>query len=91
MDNLGPRLNALYESLADFKPNDDLSPQVGTVFNALLQAAKTERPDDSVLSAIAPVDIEMGQVFMNAGSMRTTVQQILAALGTTGRRGPSLA
>jgi hypothetical protein len=96
MDDLAKRLRDFEESLSNFKAESCPSWQTGEIFNALLEAAKEEFPDDPVVQAISPaqqgtnVPGVMGRATsrMDVGSMRAAVKQMV---GITGGRRPSVA
>ncbi len=76
------RLVELYESLGEFDTDQAAPSNVGTVYNALLEQAKAERPADPVVVALDPVPISSGSEFadITCGALRTVVQQLTSAL-----------
>ena len=76
------RLVELYESLAEFDTDQTAPAATGTVYNALLGDAKSERPSDSVVAALEPVAISSGSEFadITCGALRTATQQLISAL-----------
>ena len=76
------RLVELYESLAEFDTDQAAPSNVGTVYNALLEQAKVERPTDPVVAALDPVPVSSGSEFadITCGALRTVVQQVISAL-----------
>jgi hypothetical protein len=76
------RLVELYESLGEFDTDQTAPSNVGTVYNALLEQVKVERPADPVVTALDPVSISSGSEFadITCGALRTVVQQLISAL-----------
>jgi hypothetical protein len=72
----------LYGSLAEFDTDQAAPSSVGTVFNALLGQAKTEKPGEPVIAALEPVVLSSGSEFadITCGALRTVVQQLIIAL-----------
>jgi hypothetical protein len=77
--DLESRLVTLWNSLGEFKPEDNASWQLGQIFNALVEEAKKEHGNDPVLSVIEPVQpLSMGSgSTANCGTLRASVDQIL--------------
>jgi hypothetical protein len=75
------RLVELYESLAEFDTDQASPANVGTVYNALLEQTKAERPTDPVVAALNPVPVSSGSEFadITCGALRTVVQQLISA------------
>jgi hypothetical protein len=82
MDDLQTRLEELYASLAEFDTDQAAPSSVGTVFNALLEEAKAEKPADPVVTALQPVPISSASEFadITCGALRTVIQQVLTAV-----------
>jgi hypothetical protein len=76
------RLIELYESLAEFDTDQAAPASVGTVFNALLEQTKAEKPVDPVVAALEPVTTTSGSEFadITCGALRTVIQQLISAL-----------
>ncbi len=89
MDDLAKRLRGFDGSLKDFKAETYPSWQTAQIFNALLEAAKQQFPDDPVVQAISPAECGttapglMGKDVskMDVGSMRAAVRQIRELAG----------
>lgn len=76
------RLTELFESLSEFSTDQTAPSSVGTVYNALLEQAKVEKPGDPVVAALDPVPISSGSEFadITCGALRTVIQQLISAL-----------
>jgi hypothetical protein len=82
------RLQALNQSLADFKPNEYVAWTLAVVYNTLLEAVKQEHPDDPVIAVLEPAtraviiaDVEGPDSTVQVGTMRGEIAQVLAAIG----------
>ncbi len=84
MENLAQRISDLYESLEEFKANQNPSATLAGVYNGLLAAAKEQLPEDPIVQAAKSTPTQMGRCLDNAGAMRAVLQQILSAMGETG-------
>jgi len=69
------RVRHLYNDLDKHTATADVGPHVTVVYNAILQGAKDDRPDDPILSALDPLDSPT-----DAQTLRVLVGQITAAL-----------
>jgi hypothetical protein len=86
--DLAARIIQFDNSLGEFKAETYPSWQSGEIFNALLNAAKEQFPDDPVIQAVSPADEGvtapgvMGKKIarMDIGSMRAALNQIASAL-----------
>jgi hypothetical protein len=74
------RLITLDNSLSPLDQKDIAQWSVATLYNALLDAAKKEHPDDAIIQAIQPAEqTAMGSISVMAiGSMRASIAQLLA-------------
>lgn len=90
MSDLSIRATHLYNSLHEFKPTDSVGPPVGDVFDAVVEMAKKEFPDDPIIGRMRPSRRGQGssRPLDTAGDLATVVDQILTALG---EGGPSIA
>lgn len=81
-DDLGARLDDLYEKLGSFPSREYVPWQVAQVFNALLAAAQKADGDDPVIAALQPVEQSMlGPVAnVDCATMRTTTAILRGAL-----------
>lgn len=75
------RLDELLESLGEFDTDQTAPANVGTVYNALLEQTKIEKPADPVVTALDPVPVSSGSEFadITCGALRTVVQQLISA------------
>jgi hypothetical protein len=82
MEEAKAGLIELYESLAEFDTDRTAPASVGTVFNALLEQTKAEKPADPVVTALQPVTITSGSEFadITCGALRTVIKQLIGAL-----------
>jgi hypothetical protein len=81
------RLKALHDDLAGNKPDALLEWPVGLTFNALLEQAKKDHPEDPVVNGIEPVKArgsKNGYVDVKAGTVRALVGQLISAYDVGG-------
>lgn len=76
--DLNARLVDLYNSLGEFKPTDNASWQLASIFNALLEEVRKQHGDDPVVAAIHPVEESMmgGKSTADCGTLRTAAWQL---------------
>jgi hypothetical protein len=81
------RLSDFHESLAEFTPGDHPGGQIADIFNALLGEVEKEHADDPIVSVIKPVGkTQTGRSGANAGTLRTSTQQLLRVVQEGGRK-----
>lgn len=78
---LADRLRTFYASLAEFKAEAHPSAEMGPIYNALLTEAMAAVPDNATVKAMEMTDRFNMQSTMDAGTMRASIAQILAAMG----------
>jgi hypothetical protein len=76
--NLESRLVDLYNSLGEFKPTDNASWSLASIFNALLAEVKKTHGDDPVVAAIEPAKEAMtgDHSTSNCGTLRAATWQL---------------
>lgn len=78
---LPDRLRDFYSSLDEFKAESFPSRAISPIYNALLSAAKEELPDDATVDAMEQASRFQLKSTTDAGTMRASIKQILAAMG----------
>jgi len=81
MPSTEDRLITLDNSLGELKPDHYAQWSIAKVYNALLDAAKSEHPDDPIVQAIDPAEeaAMSSTSTMTVGTMRASIAQLVSS------------